>query len=371
MIALASSCAYQRPYSFREAFATAQRAQRLGRSLEAAHAFDRAASTTPRPLDRDEAIYRAGQAYRRAGDVETALARFEWLATHGDDTARRTRGELEAVRIYFDRGQWDRAESVAIEVAARQPAMGAGRRAIELALIEADARDATYAATERFAARAWARLSQTELAATLDVELARRRHRAGRHRDAITLYERALTWRYPHNPRWDDASLELARIHEEAGRYAEALAVIDRALSMREQLVLIPGSAVRPKFPELALERAKVLESMGELGRAADAYHALYVDFRDSTLRDDALENESRVRRTTGDLARSCSIDAQLAREYPCTRRGRAALERARTCRSIATSDDVRCLEPSARRRTRDEAQEESPESTDATNSPE
>ncbi|MBL8682817.1 MAG: tetratricopeptide repeat protein [Myxococcales bacterium] len=352
--ALASACAYQRPYAFREAFSSAQRAQRLGRSLEAAHAFDRAAATTARPLDRDEAIYRAGQAYRRAGDVETALARFEWLATHGDDAARRTRGELEAVRIYFDRGQWDRAEQVAIEVAARQPAMGAGRRAIELALIEADTRDATYAATERFAARAWARLSNTELAATLDVELARRRRRAGRHRDAITLYERALTWRYPHNPRWDDASLELARIHEEAGRFAEALAVIDRALSMREQLVLIPGSAVRPKFPELALERAKVLEAMGELGRAADAYRALYVDFRDSTLRDDALENESRVRRAMGDAARSCAVDAQLAREFPCTRRGRAALERARACRAISASDDVRCLEQRARRSAND-----------------
>jgi tetratricopeptide (TPR) repeat protein len=361
LTALSSACAYQRPFSFREEFASAERAQRLGRSLDAARAFDRAAATTARPLDRDEAIYRAGQSYRRSGDVDTALARFEWLATRGDDAARRTRGELESVRIYFDRGQWDRAEQVAIEVAARQPAMGAGRRAIELALIEADTRDPTFAATERFAARAWARLSRTELAATLDVELARRRHRAGRHRDAITLYERALTWRYPNNPRWDDASLELARLHEEAGRYAEALAVIDRALSMREQLVLIPGSAVRPRFPELALERGRVYEALGDPARAADAYHAVYADFRDSILRDDALEHESRVRRAAGEVARGCAVDAQLAREFPCTRRGRAALERARTCGAIASSEVVRCAEREDRRSRRGAAADDPP----------
>lgn len=347
----AGACAYQRPREFLEAFAQAERAQRSGRALEAARAFDRAATTTARPLDRDEAIYRAAQAYRRAGDLETALARFEWLAVHGDDAARRTRGELEAVRIYFDRGQWDRAESIAIEVAARQPAMGAGRRALELALIEADARDPSSLASERFVERAWARLSRTELAATLDVELARRRRRAGRHREAIELYERALSWRYPHNPRWDDASLELARLHIDAGRWADALSVIERALSVREQLVLVPGSSVRPRFPELAMERGRVLERMGEHARAADAYRAVYVEFPVSILRDDALESEARVRAALGERGRACAIYAQLAREFPCTRRGRAALAPAMECRAIAPESPPRCQERSRRGR--------------------
>lgn len=340
-----AGCAYQRPRTFLVQFAEAERAQRLGRAADAARAFDEAARTTSRPLDRDEAIYRAGQAYRRAGDVETALARFEWLATRGDDAARRTRGELEAVRIYFDRGQWDRAENVAIEVAARQPAMGAGRRAIELALIEADTRDPSGAAADRFAERAWQRLARTELAATLDVERARRARRAGRTNDAIAFYERALQWRYPQNPRWDDASLELARLLVEAGRLPQALAVIERALSVREQLVLIPGSAVRPQFPPLAMERGRVLEAMGERARAADAFHDVYTGFPQSILRDDALEEESRLRVALGDRSRACAIDAQLAREFPCTRRGRAALTRAHECGSIAASDEPQCAE--------------------------
>jgi tetratricopeptide (TPR) repeat protein len=350
---LVTGCAYQRPRTFLAQFAAAERAQRNGRSAEAAAAFDEAARTTARPLDRDEAIYRAAQAYRRAGDVETALARFEWLATRGDDSARRTRGELEAVRIYFDRGQWSRAETVAIEVAARQPAMGAGRRAIELALIEADARDPSGAAAERFAERAWQRLSNTELAATLDVERARRARRAGRTNDAVALYERALRWRYPQNPRWDDGSLELARVHIDAGRLPQALSVIERALSVREQLVLIPGSAVRPQFPQLAMERGRVLEAMGERARAADAFHDVYVGFRDSTLRDDALESESRLRAALGERDRACSLDGQLAREFACTRRGRAALDRAVACGAIADRAAARCAERGARERDR------------------
>lgn len=361
-LALVTSCAYQRPRTFLEEFSEAERAQRLGRAADAARSFDEAARTTARPLDRDEAIYRAGQAYRRAGDVETALARFEWLATRGDDAARRTRGELEAVRIYFDRGQWDRAENVAIEVAARQPAMGAGRRAIELALIEADTRDPSGAAAERFAERAWQRLARTELAATLDVERARRAKRAGRTNDAIAFYERALQWRYPQNPRWDDASLELARLLEEAGQLTRALSVIDRALAVREQLVLIPGSSVRPQFPRLAMERGHVLEAMGERARAADAYHDVYTGFRESILRDDALEEESRLRTQLGEAARACSIDAQLAREFPCTRRGRAALIRARQCGAIAAGQEPRCAE---RRRPRTADTEAEPDADD------
>jgi tetratricopeptide (TPR) repeat protein len=345
---LAQGCAYQRPRGFLEAFSEAERAQRMGRSIDAARAFDRAAESTPRPLDRDEAIYRAGQAYRRAGDVETALARFEWLASRGDDAARRTRGELECVRIYFDRGQWDRAEVVAIEVAARQPAMGAGRRAIELALIEADARDATGAAAHRFAERAWARLSRTELAATLDVERARRFHRAGRDAEAVAMYERALQWRYPTNPRWDDASLELAELHAEVGRHREALSVIDRALSVREGLALVPGSSVRPQFPALAMARARELEALGERQRAADAFQAVYVEFPTARVRDDALEQESRIRAALGDRAAACAVDARLAREFACTRRGRAALERARACGALRSDETPRCADAPA-----------------------
>jgi tetratricopeptide (TPR) repeat protein len=223
--------------------------------------------------------------------------------------------------------------------------MGAGRRAIELAMIEADVRDPTGAAAERFAERAWQRLARTELAATLDVERARRARRAGRTNDAIAFYERALQWGYPHNPRWDDASLELARLLVEAGRWSQALAVIERALSMREQLVLIPGSALRPQFPALAMERGRVLEAMGERARAADAFHDMQTWFRDSILRDDALEEESRLRTMLGDRARACAIDAQLAREYPCTRRGRMALVRARACNSITEREMPRCTE--------------------------
>jgi len=196
--------------------------------------------------------------------------------------------------------------------------------------------------------------------ATLDVERAERARRAGRTNDAIAFYERALQWRYPQNPRWDDASLELARLLVEAGRLPQALAVIERALSVREQLVLIPGSAVRPQFPPLAMERGRVLEAMGERARAADAFHDVYTGFPQSILRDDALEEESRLRVALGDRSRACAIDAQLAREFPCTRRGRAALVRARECGAITNSNEPRCAERRRPRASEEDAGEDS-----------
>ncbi|MDP3275938.1 MAG: tetratricopeptide repeat protein [Deltaproteobacteria bacterium] len=327
-----SGCAYQRPESFVRACAEAARATSAGRFAEAARAYDRAVSTTDRPLDRDEAVYRAGQAWRRSGDTVTALARFEWLARNGDDATRRTRGELEAVRIYFDRGQWDRAEQVAIEVAARQPSMGAGRRAIELSLIEADSRDQSGIAAISLIDRAWLRLSRTELAAMLDIERARRLVLQGQPEQAVIALERSLRWRYPQNPRWDDGSWELSQLLLQLNRPDQALAVINRALEPAESLALIPGSSVRPRFPQLALERGRVLETLGRLPEAATAYRAMYNQFAHSTLRDDALEQEARVLRLLGETARACTVDQQLARDFSQTRRGRAASERMRSC---------------------------------------
>lgn len=339
------ACAYQRPISYLDAFAEGERTQRAGRSSEAARAFDRAASITARPLDRDEAIYRAAQAWRRAGDVITALQRFEWLAQHGDDAARRTRGEFEAIRIYFDRGQWDRGESVSIDVAVRQPAMGAGRRALELSFIEADARDPSGAAALSFADRALRRLLHTELAATLEVERARRFERREQWAEAEQAYQHALTWRYPGNPRWDDASLALARLLQQRGRNSDALAVIDRALQEREVVVALAGSVVRPKFPDLAFMRGEVLFAMGERARAADAFHWLYTTFSQSNLRDNALDREVQIRTSLGQTAHACQLQSTLAHEFACTRFGRAALVGARACGSVLAAEHVHCRE--------------------------
>jgi tetratricopeptide (TPR) repeat protein len=150
-------------------------------------------------------------------------------------------------------------------------------------------------------------------------------------------------------------------LHIDAGRWADALSVIERALSVREQLVLVPGSSVRPRFPELAMERGRVLERMGEHARAADAYRAVYVEFPVSILRDDALENEARVRAVLGERGRACAIYAQLAREFPCTRRGRAALAPAMECRAIAPESPPRCQERSRLGRATSDSAEAAP----------
>ena len=86
-----------------------------------------------------------------------------------------------------------------------------------------------------------------------------------------------------------------------------------------------------------------VFDALGQGAQAADAFHSVYLTFGQSTLRDNALAREVQVRTALGQSAQVCALNATLAREFSCTRFGRAALEPARACGALSPSEVVRC----------------------------
>lgn len=328
-----AACAPQRPVGYRSALAAGDRALLAGRIREAAEAYDRAALETRRALDRDEALYRAAQAWLRAGDVSTALARFDWLAAHSSMDHRGARAALEAARIRLELGQVARAEEEVLALARRAPHSGPARRGIELVLLARDQRDPSGASALDWIDAVFPSLVGTVLEPSLAFQRARRLERLGRSVEAVAAYETLLALPYPGNTHWDDGGLAYAQLLVRLNRPAEAVSVIDRVLAVREVSVLTPGSYERPRFAELQLFRARLLrDRLHDRAAAAEAFHRLYTDYPFSRLRDDALREEAEVYLQMNQQARACELFAQLAREFPCTRHGRYALVQGRTC---------------------------------------
>jgi TolA-binding protein len=78
--------------------------------------------------------------------------------------------------------------------------------------------------------------------------------------------------------------------------------------------------------------RGEILrDDLGDLPAAARAYREVYERFPTSRVRDDALQEEALVLERARD-PRACEVWAQLAAEFPCTRRGREGRRRATAC---------------------------------------
>jgi tetratricopeptide (TPR) repeat protein len=300
-------------------------------------------------------MYRAGQAWHRAGDDATAMERFDWLAAHGSPEAREARGAFEAARLRLATGQVERAEREFLELARRAPGSGPARRGIELVLLARDERDPTGTSALAWIDAVQPSLRGTELGATLLRERARRLERLERSGEALATYEALLALPYPQNTHWDDGGLAYARLLVAQGRPGDAIRVIDRVLAVREVSTLPPGSYQRPRFGELQLLRARILrDEVHDAAAAAESFHQLYATFPSSLLRDDALREEAELRATMGQRERACDLFVTLAREFACTRHGRYGLEQARACGRPVPEDAAGGC-PHERRRARDD----------------
>lgn len=328
-----------------DAMAAGDRAASAGRHREAAEAYDRAAREAERPRDRAEAEYRAAMLLARLGERDAALARLDRVAASSPDFERGARAAYEAAMI---RGEDDATRDVAAEALTTliqtRPATGPARLAVTRLLRGDDARDPSLAAS---LARIDALLASpgvvaTALHETLRAERAKRLAEAGRAVDAIAAW-RALfaDVPYPQNSRWDDGHMALAALLRGRGDARGALAALDEMLAVRDP-GCTGGSCDAPLFQEGAMLRGEILrDDVGDLAAAARAYREVYERFPSSRVRDDALQAEALVLDRARD-SRACDVWAQLAAEFPCTRRGREGRRRAAACgRSPARRDDA------------------------------
>ena len=332
-IGSAAGCAPNRPTAFVNALAAGDRAHFAGREREAATEYDEAAQATGRPIDRDEAMFRAALAYRHSGDTAAALERLDWLSSHSDAEIRGDRATFEAARTRFDTGDGARAEHDLEGLIVRSPDSGSARRGVDLVLAYRDQQDPSGASALAWIDSFEPRVRRRDLEPAFRWFRARRLEAAGRFDDAIRAYESLLEIPYPRNMHWDDGGFAYAQRLRSLHRPGDALAVIDRTLAVREIAVMRPGSDERPRYQGLGLLRGEILrDDLHDASRAADAYHRFYVEFPDSNYRDDALWSELELRDGLGQRDQSCGLATTLGRDFPCTRFGRRGAERARDC---------------------------------------
>ncbi len=327
------ACAPNRPTAYMASLAAGDRAHSAGREREAARAYDEASHATTRPLDRDEAMFRAALSWRHVGDTDAALERFDWLATHALRWERGERAAFEAGRMRLESTDATRGLADLEALIVRAPDTGPARRAVDLVLEHLDGQDSSGAASLAWIDATEPRVRDHDLEVALRWLRARRLERLGRDGPALAAYERLLEIPYPRNMHWDDGGLAYATRLRALERPADALAVIERILARREIAVLRPGSDERPHFQELGLLRARILrDDLHDPARAAEAYHRFFTEFPDSLHRDNVLWDELELRDALGQRDRACDLAGVLARDFACTRFGRRGAARTREC---------------------------------------
>lgn len=323
--------------AWRASIAAGDRAFTAGRTREAAGHFERAAGETGDARDRLEALYRAANAYDRAGEHDRSLALYDQVARASREFDRGARAVYEAARIRREHGdahareESDRALDTLIRT---WPETGPARRAVTLRLRDLDASDPTRARSIAWldALLRESSVTGSSLRESVLAERAQRFEDGGRPDEALAAWEELVALLpYPQNSRWDDAHMAIARLRRAAGDPREAIAALERMLSVRER-PHSGGSYDAPRFIDGAMLRGEILrDDVRDLAAAARAFHDVYTGFTTSRRRDDALwaEAETRVRLADGS---ACGVWIALAREFPCTRRGRGAAEQARAC---------------------------------------
>jgi hypothetical protein len=143
---------------------------------------------------------------------------------------------------------------------------------------------------------------------------------------AVGVYDR-LADVYPHSGLRDDSLWRAAEILRASGDARGALKRLQRILDTHKD-ALITGS-----YNSLVLDDAQLLagriwlDDLHDPEQAARAFELLADDFKDSTLRDDALFELSRARIAQKDPRAACAALERLFREYPngnMVRRARA-----------------------------------------------
>ncbi len=134
--------------------------------------------------------------------------------------------------------------------------------------------------------------------------------------DAIAAFD-ALAEHWPRSSLRDDAIWRAAGLARAAGDFQGALRRL-RAMVATKRVALITGSYNYLQLDDAQLLIGKIyLDDLHDLTRAGDAFERLADDFKESTLRDDALLELTRVRRAQNDKDAACKAVQRLIRDFP------------------------------------------------------
>ena len=331
------ACAPTLPAGYVRARDSAERAYASGQFSQAGARWLEAAQSADRARDRSEARYRAATSYQRAGDIERARELYTLLSNGKSERAARATFALADLRL----SSGDLAGGkLALEAAIRRyPSSGVAGLALRryFALLEAEG---GQRAVLDYIQAALPTLGSGDLGEQLLYERARRLEVQGKipeARDAyLTLADR---FPYPYGAYWDDALFRAADLEVKLGDGSRAIALLQRMLRARETSHL-SGSYERPRFAEAAYRLAELYrDQKRDPGAARRAFHAVFVDYPTSTLRDDALWHEALLF-DRSESERTCAPLTLLVQQMPESRYAACAHE---LCPSIALDSKREC----------------------------
>ena len=326
LLVAGSACAPVYGDAFLASFAAGERALHAGRYIEAARAYDEAATRALRVKDRDEARFLEARCFEKAGRWEEARATYQRLAAESPTGPRAARAAFELADLEIAHGDVEKGYAMLGDAAARFPQTGVARPTIRRIVAHVAEVRGEPAARAWLAAHAEA-FRGTDEDQAIGYEIARSLEREGKKQEAHdALLASARAHPYPKGGLTDDALVHAAKIDEELGRWTEAVEHLRSLLDTQEISHGIAGkydmaSYERPRFPEAALRIAEIYrDQLHDHAAARKAFEAFYRDHPKARKRDLALWSQARLALEDGEPRAACDLAARLTRELPGSR---------------------------------------------------
>lgn len=329
-----AACAPNRGDEYMKSLGDARRAYTAGRFAEAAVKYDEAAKQAKVPRDAIYMRYEAALARARAGDVARAAQELRAIATAKPPNAYSAQAAFKVAELAIDTDPAaGHAELAAIPI--DFPDSGVAQVAVFRLARWDDEHGGPAKAIERLDAMA-PKVKGKNVEPTVVYERAKRLAVLERHQEARDAFLAiAQQWPYPKGAYFDDSLDRASEMEEKLGRPREAIGHLENLLSHREVSGFM-GSYERPRYIPAILRIAKLYEEkLGDRGKAREALHRLYSEFKTSTLRDDALWREAELWRKDGDTSKMCDRLDTLASDFPDSRYVPCAIDK---CPSIKRS---------------------------------
>ena len=323
---LLPGCGHAATTPYQAAFAQAERAEVAGRYPEAAADFDRAAEIAPNAREKAHAEYASAEMLIRSGDLATGATKLRAIANANPPGEHSAQAAYEIASLEIREGDangWNDLE----KTMKRFPNDGLAHRALERLVMHLTSTTSSKA-TMDWLIRIAPSFAGTELEQAVafktakledEIETARgpQANLADAHARYMTIAEK---WPYPHGAYRDDSLYRAALIDEKVGKLDDAIADLELMLADRETASML-GSYERPMYEPAAWKIAEIYrDDMHDNERAAAAFHRVYTDFTTSLKRDDALWEESRIWRKSGDTSTACSRLSTLVSKFPDSR---------------------------------------------------
>jgi tetratricopeptide (TPR) repeat protein len=324
-LAFVASCAQPRGAAYDAAFAEASRAESAGRFTEAAHGYQRAAAVASRTRDRDEARWDAAEVSMRAGTFADALQRFESLAADGG-SEHQAEAAYRVALLRIEHGDPDRGWRDMEQIPRRFPGHGVGHVAVRRLVDHADEQGPRAGLAELRSLEH--DLATTELAELVAFLSAEHVEKLGDDQSARDAYVRvADRWPYPFGAFFDDTLWRASLLDDRLGRSQAAIDDLERMVRERETTTIV-GTYERAKYVPAMLRIGELYsDRLHDRAKARDAYHRLYTNFSNSTMRDDALWLEASLWREDGDSRTACARLVTLVHDFPDSRYVPCAVE--------------------------------------------